>query len=332
MKNRKVFCEDCRKDVGFVIKDEQMKGQIKGDTYNYKGKIAYCSNCKSEIYVDYVNDFNLDALYDEYRKKNNIISLDKILEICNKYGIGRRPISLLLGWGEQTFSRYCEGYIPTKQYSDILKKIYEDPIFYSKMLEKNKNNLKAESAYIKSKRAVEKLIGKNSNKKTKINMAIEYLLNKSGDVTPLMLQKSLYYVQGFYYAFYNEFLFEENCQAWAHGPVYPEIYSKYKDYKFDTIEYNFEIDYSAFTSSEISILDSVVKNICCYGGKTLEKFTHSEHPWIYARGELTELEPSKKIIKKKDIGIYFKSIKEKYNMANPDDIKLYFREMFERNF
>lgn len=48
--------------------------KIKGVTYDYKGKIAYCSDCKSEIYVDYVNDFNLDALYDEYRKKNNILS------------------------------------------------------------------------------------------------------------------------------------------------------------------------------------------------------------------------------------------------------------------
>lgn len=74
MENRKVFCEYCRKDVYFLVEDKLIKDKIKGVTYNYKGKITYCNDFKSKIYVDYVNDFNLDALYDEYRKKNNILS------------------------------------------------------------------------------------------------------------------------------------------------------------------------------------------------------------------------------------------------------------------
>ena len=86
----------------------------------------------------------------------------------------------------------------------------------------------------------------------------------------------MYYVQGFYYAFYNKFLFVEDCQAWAHGPVYPDVYYRYRDYKFDPIECNAEIDDSVFTSSEIAILDSIAKNINYYNGKVLEKFTHSE--------------------------------------------------------
>lgn len=74
MENRKVFCEYCRKDIYLLVKDKLIKDKIKGVTYNYKCKIACCNDCKSEIYVDYVNDFNLDALYDEYRKRNNILS------------------------------------------------------------------------------------------------------------------------------------------------------------------------------------------------------------------------------------------------------------------
>lgn len=330
MKNRKVFCEECRSDVGFIVNDKQMVGTIKGETYNYIGKIAYCIDCESEIYVDEVNDFNLKALYDEYRKKNDIISLEEILKICSKYGIGKRPLSLLLGWGEQTFSRYCDGDIPTKQYSDILKKIYEDPCFYNQILEENKNNFKTEVAYKKSKMTVEKLIGKDSNEKSKINMVIEYLLKQCEDITPLALQKSLYYVQGFYYAFYNKFLFAEDCQAWVHGPVYPDVYYRYKDYKFDPIECNAEFDDSVFISSEIAILDSVAKNLSCYSGKVLEKFTHSELPWLSARGDLTETESSNQIIHKEDIGKYFESVKKKYDMINPNDIESYAQIMFKQ--
>ncbi|WP_156286013.1 type II TA system antitoxin MqsA family protein [Oceanivirga salmonicida] len=330
MNNKKIFCEECRKDTDFVFIKKQMLGTIKGETYTYIGKVSYCNECKSEVYVNEINDFNLKALYDKYREKNDIISLNKILEISLKYDIGKRPLSLLLGWGEQTFSRYCDGDIPTKQYSDILKKIYEDPKFYNQILEENKKKLKTELSYRKSKMAVEKFLINTLNENSKINMVIKYLLNKCEDITPLALQKSLYYIQGFYYAFYNKFLFVEECQAWTHGPVYPDIYSKYRDYRFDPIKTNVEIDDTIFSSSELAVLESVVKNICCYSGKVLEKFTHSETPWLLARGELKEIEPSNEIVNKEDIGKYFKSIIEKYNMINPNDIRAYAQTMFEQ--
>ncbi|MEG2290537.1 MAG: hypothetical protein RSA29_15840 [Clostridium sp.] len=41
--------------------------------------------------------------------------------------------------------------MPTKQYSDILKRIYEDPIYYLSVLEDNKDRLKSMISYEKSK-------------------------------------------------------------------------------------------------------------------------------------------------------------------------------------
>lgn len=329
MNSRKVFCEECRNDVGFSIANKQMEGTIKGKLYPYLGKVAHCINCGSEIYVSGVNDFNLRALYDEYRCENDIIPLDKVLEIPSKYAIGKRPLSLLLGWGEQTFSRYCDGDIPTKQYSDILQKIYTEPKYYEQILEENKKGGITQVAYNKSKQAVEKLLSGTVHEKTKIDLAIDYLLSQCGDITPLALQKALYYIQGFYFAFYNTFLFSEDCQAWVHGPVYRDIYFRYRDYKYDSIAYNSAFDDAVFSSAEKSIFESVVKNVCCYSGKVLEKFTHSETPWLIARGFLLENEASDNIIDKDDIGKYFHSVKKKYNMINPNDIKVYTQTMFE---
>ena len=154
----KVFCEECRNDVEFTVVNESMNGTVKGEKYTYLGKAAHCNDCGSEVYVSEVNDYNLRVLYDMYREKHSIISLDSVLKIPGKYAIGKRPISLLLGWGELTFSRYCDGDVPTKQYSDILQKIYADPEYYCKILEENKGNLKTESAYKKSRKAVDKLL------------------------------------------------------------------------------------------------------------------------------------------------------------------------------
>lgn len=325
----KVFCENCRNDVEYNVIEEQMIGTIKGETYTYTGKVAKCKECKSDIFVNSISDYNLKALYNVYREKNGIISLEKILEICEKYNISKRPLSLLLGWGEQTYSRYCNGDIPSKQYSDILNKIYENPVFYSELLENSKEKLPSEIAYKKSREAVDKILEGNLNKESKINRVINYILNRCGDITPLALQKSLYYVQGFYYAFNNKFLFEEDCQAWAHGPVYPEVYFKYKHYKFDSIESKIEVSDTIFTSSELIIIENVIKHFCCYSGKVLEKFTHSEYPWLQTRGEIPELKSSTEIIKKEYIGKYFKDVREKYNMINPNDIETYAKKMFD---
>jgi hypothetical protein len=77
-------------------------------------------------------------------------------------------------------------------------------------------------------------------------------------------------------------------------------------------------------------LDSVLKNICCYSGKVLEKFTHSETPWLSTREDLPEDAASNRIIEKKLIGDYFNTVKEKYDMINPNDIKGYAQKMFEQ--
>lgn len=330
MENSKVFCEECRDDVTYIVSDKLMQGRVKGDIYSYMGKEARCAICGNELYIPKIQDDNLKALYDMYRKESNIVSQETILAIPKKYAIGKRPLSLLLGWGEQTFSRYCDGDVPSKQYSEILQRIYDNPDYYEEILEQNKGNLKTSATYEKSKRALAQLSNQTCTAVSKIDLAISYILNQCEDITPLALQKALYYIQGFYYAFYGKFLFEEDCEAWIHGPVYREIYYRYRDYRFDPIKGNAEFDSSVFKSSEKAILDSVIKNICCYSGKVMEKFTHAESPWLSARGELLPTIATDRIIEKSVIGDYFTSVKEKYNMITPNDIKEYTKVMFEQ--
>ena len=328
MSERKVLCEECRDRVEFNVVEKEIVDTLKGENYTYMGKEAYCSKCGAEVYVDDVIDFNLEKLYDAYREKNDIISLETILKIPEKYSIGKRPLSILLGWGELTFSRYCDGGIPTKQYSDMLKKIYNEPSYYAKILEENKDKI-SRKAYEKSREAVDGIVETSVNG-TKMDLAIEYLLSRCDEITPLTLQKALYYIQGFYFAFYEKFIFTEECEAWVHGPVYTGIYARYSHYGFNPIEGMNGCDDSALSSSEKLILDSVIKNICCYSGGILKEFTHSEYPWIKTRGELSEKAPSNEIIPTERIGAYFKTVKENYNMTNPNDIKAYTQIMLER--
>ena len=330
MRTQKAFCEECRKDNEYKVISIPMTGSIRNAEYSYIGKEAHCAECGAPVFIPELMDANLQALYDVYRQLNGIISLEKIREIPKKYDIGKRPLSLLLGWGEQTFSRYYDGDMPTKQYSDILIRICDDPFFYAELLEANKSRLKSALTYEKSRRAVDALTAADADKNSKIDMVVRYLLHMCEDVTPLALQKALYYIQGFYYAFYRVFLFSEDCQAWVHGPVYKEIYLRYREYRFDPIEKTGDFDTASFSSGEKAVYDSVINNLCCYSGKVLERFVHNETPWLTARGDLLITDPTDRIIEKKLIGEYFCKVKEKYNMVNPGDIREYAQDMFFR--
>ena len=67
---------------------------------------------------------------------------------------------------------------------------------------------------------------------TACEKAIRYLLAKmdeeAGDVMTLpVLQKLLYYSQGFSLAITGKPLFEEDFEVWQMGPVIPALYEKY---------------------------------------------------------------------------------------------------------
>lgn len=324
MENKTIdFCPECRKNVEYTTEILQLQHVFKGISYSYIGKRAICPGCKKEIFVPEINDYNVSSLKAAYKQKS-LISQEKLCQIPKKYNIGKRPLSKLLGWGEQTLSRYIEGDTPTKQYSDILQKIYDEPEYYLDLVEKNKHILTM-AAYNKTLYATENLLGRSQIKssKSKINLVILYLLKECGDITPLTLQKALYYIQGFYFAFFKEFLFSEDCEAWVHGPVYRQIYHKYKNYHFDPIQKIENYGNFDFTINEKMIIDSIIKYFCCYSGKILEKFTHAELPWLKTRGDLPFDSGCDRIIPKEEIGNYFNSVKEKYQMLSPADIKSY---------
>ena len=328
MSTKKIFCEACRNDVKYTVEEKELIGTIRGAQYHYVGKEATCANCKAYVDVEEISQSNLKALYDAYRAQNGIVSLEKIKAIPERYAIGKRPLSILLGWGEHTFTRYADGDMPTKQYSDVLTRLFDEPTYYLHVLEEYKDRLTSQQTYEKSYKATKALIENNKVHSGKIYEAISYLLHCCEDITPLALQKSLYYVQGFFYAFFNTYLFVEDCEAWVHGPVYRDVYAEYADYHFSPISRIESFDSSIFTTQEKAVLDSVIRNLCCYSGKVLETFTHNESPWINTRGSLPDGAPSNEVISKQMIGDYFTKIKLQYGMNSPKDIQLYAKDMF----
>lgn len=175
--------------------------------------MAFCNECGSEIFVSDIRDHNLRILDKAYREKEGLITVLEMKIILEKYDIGKRPLSLLLGWGEVTLTRYLDGNIPTKQYSDILKRVLDDPKYMRVLLEKNKSNV-TENPYKRYNNALLKIEKEDAItflSEDKIDHVVKYLLVKYLGITPLALQKLLYYSQFFFKTFSGEFLFNNNC-------------------------------------------------------------------------------------------------------------------------
>ena len=181
-----------------------------------------------------------------------------------------------MGFGEVTINRYIGGQLPSKDHSARLLEVLSSHKVMEKCLEANRD-LITPVAYSKCREAINQLsvlYGQN-----KIELVARYILNKAEEITPLALQKLLYFAQAFFIALYREPLFLDDCQAWAHGPVYPDIYYKYKDFGYNPIEKALpedESNFSELTTRELHFLDSIVDIFGIYSGQVLSKITHNE--------------------------------------------------------
>lgn len=151
--NNVAYCIKCKKDVEFIERVEAMEIIIEGVKVLFIGKAAYCPACGESLFIDDIVDYNIDAAQEAYRKQMGLISRNEILLIMEKYNIKKRPLSMLLGWGEITFTRFCSGSIPRKYYSDELKELLYNEQKYLEKLERFKKRISS-VAYKKSKKAV----------------------------------------------------------------------------------------------------------------------------------------------------------------------------------
>jgi uncharacterized phage-associated protein len=56
----------------------------------------------------------------------------------------------------------------------------------------------------------------------------EYILQKQGSMTAWKLQKLVYYSQAWALVWDQKPLFPERIEAWANGPVSPDLYQKHR--------------------------------------------------------------------------------------------------------
>jgi uncharacterized phage-associated protein len=125
----------------------------------------------------------------------------------------------------------------------------------------------------------------------KVNPVASYLIQKANaprggtkDLTPLKLQKILYYAQGWHLRECDQPLFDSKILAWKYGPVVKDIYDYYRGRPVAhiTSPHLAGDDLEELDADTKKLLDKVWRQ---YGKRTaweLVGMTHLTQPWIDA--------------------------------------------------
>lgn len=120
------------------------------------------------------------------------------------------------------------------------------------------------------------------------------IMRLAAPMTAMKLQKLVYYCQAWSLVWDEQPLFSENIEAWANGPIVPELYRLHRG-QFEIKEWNHG-DVSKLQSHQLDTISAVMEHYGKKSGQWLSELTHEESPWKDARAGLAAGERGEQII------------------------------------
>lgn len=111
-----------------------------------------------------------------------------------------------------------------------------------------------------------------------------FILVKQGEMTAMKLQKLVYYCQAWSLVWDEAPLFEEPIQAWANGPVVPDLYFAHKGL-YSVAPGQIGGNPDVLDDDQIETVEAVLSHYGERHSQWLSDLTHAEDPWKLARQE-----------------------------------------------
>lgn len=298
------------------IKTRKIEANVKGKIIEFDEYYMIDPITKKEVFDRNIEIENDIRLYDIYKKQMNLLTSTEIKNIRKKYNMNQKEFALSIGVGEITIHRFENGSIQTESVDSIIR-LSEDPDIMYNLLIKNQTSLSDSdfNMFLKKVNALKKLkhhkiANFNINDYINLNFETESINNvtnqliieyntqidnvskkygiedncgKAEYITPLKLQKLLYYIQGMSLRIYGKPAFLNNISAWEYGPVVEEIYQQYKGRNpIFTPRTNYKVN-----DGLKKIIELVVSSYGQIEAGSLIDLTHDENPWIDSIGSGT---------------------------------------------
>ena len=252
--------------------------------------------------------------FDEYRKENNIISTEEIVNFRKKYKLSQRSLAKLLDVGSATVARYESGSLPSESINNLLKGLINNNSYFITLFNQNKykltdnerkkveSGLKGMSSKLRTESVLNAYLFRNNNDKENIgdgfnkfdfekfeNMVV-FFIQKNPRLSKTRLNKLLFYSD---FNFFKENTISISGTTYIHdhyGPVpsdFELLYTVLKDMGvIDTESFSDghgemflthkNFDESLFKNNELKILNEIADKFSNYNAKMITDYSHKE--------------------------------------------------------
>lgn len=140
--------------------------------------------------------------------------------------------------------------------------------------------------------------------KVSVHDVAAYVLEQRGPMTALKLNRLVYYCQAWHLAFHGKPMFAERYEAWAGGPMCPDLYEATR-FPWDHCQRWPKGDPSRVRKNRQSTVDEVLHAYSAYSSNDLACIAQRETPWIEARRGLNYVERGHRLIPVETMRDYF---------------------------
>lgn len=134
--------------------------------------------------------------------------------------------------------------------------------------------------------------------------AAKYILEQRGTLSTMKLQKLCYYAQAWSLVWDDKPLFEEDFEAWANGPVCPQLFH-FSQGQFSVSPEQMKGNSARLTENQKDTVNRVLDHYGDKNAQWLSQLTHMEDPWKLARAETPDRYLSSNIITKESMAMYY---------------------------
>ncbi|MDT3699453.1 MAG: DUF4065 domain-containing protein [Thermincola sp.] len=310
-------CPICNKVHSLEQRQRLTQSLVKDEIVDYE-EVYYLCPLSDEEENEFIPagflDENLLRARDAYRQKKGLLTSKEIANIRSYYGLTQSDFSAMFGWGEVTVTRYETKTIQDETYNNIMRMVYENPLFALECIDKHKERFIPDK-YTKIRKNIAKKVeevGKLYLKKQEINslyvnfeeesdlngykkLDIEKVANVIGyfsqfvdNLYKVKLMKLLWYADAIFYGRHGRSM---TGLVYKHMPLgalpiaYDEIIylptvKVLEEMIYDDISYricpNQEVSISDFSLEELNVLETVATTFKDYRSKEIVEYMHRE--------------------------------------------------------
>lgn len=310
-------CPCCNKTHPLEKRKRLTQSIVKDETVEYEETYFLCPVCdeeENEFVPAGLMDENLLRARDSYRQKKGLLTSYEIANIRNYYGLTQSDFSAMLGWGDVTVTRYETKTIQDETYDNIMRMVYENPMFALECIDKHKERFTSKKHARIRKSIANKVeeVGTLYLKKQEINslyvnyeeendlngyktLDIDKLSNVIGYFSQFIdtlykvkLMKLLWYADAIFFGRHGKSM---TGLVYKHMPLgalpiaYDEIIylptvKVVEELIYEDISYrigpNKEVNISDFSLEELNVLETVATKFKNFGSKEIIEYMHKE--------------------------------------------------------